>query len=53
MTNLEIFVLCWFVGIIGFLLGCAWVALFKHQTDAEIRYDRHIEETSERLEEDK
>jgi len=41
MTPLQIFLLCWLSGIVGFVLGCAWRRLWKEITDGELREIHH------------
>ena len=41
MTNLQIFVLCWVCGMVGFVMGAAWRWLWSEITDGELREAHH------------
>jgi len=51
MTGIQIFTLCWIVGIVCFLAGAAWVGLFRSETEGQKRVMRHVRESDEHGEE--
>ncbi len=45
MSGLEVFILCWVIGIVSFAAGCIYVGIFRCESDAQNRLMRHVRES--------